>query len=159
MAKVNSRQKGARGERELAHFLTAHGYPARRGQQFSGSPDSPDVVCKSLSRFQIECKLVEALNIHKAIAQARGDCGPDQTPVVMHKKNHTEWLCTLPLEDFMEILWYHPDFKPEWEKETKKYEEKCPQCNSTDVKQKPKFDGYTEDIWQCNFCTTFWAVE
>lgn len=143
MAKrINSRQKGARGERELAHFLTAHGYPARRGQQFSGSPDSPDVVCKSLSRFQIECKLVEALNIHKAIAQARGDCGPDQTPVVMHKKNRTEWLVTMPLEDFMDILKDHPKFIPT---------PKCPQCGSLNVSI--TLSGV---FWSCFKCTSYW---
>jgi len=121
MANINSRQKGARGERELAKFLTAHGYPARRGQPFSGSPESPDVVCPILSKaFQIECKLVEKLNIRNAIEQARFDSGIGQTPVVMHKRNRTEWLVTMPLEDFMKLLNTHPDFPPQWEKESKK---------------------------------------
>ena len=46
--KINSRQKGARGERELAAVFTTAGFPARRGQQFSGSPDSPDIVVEGL---------------------------------------------------------------------------------------------------------------
>ena len=48
---MNQRQKGAAAEREVAKllngkWLTADGTPvtARRGQQFSGGPDSPDVV-------------------------------------------------------------------------------------------------------------------
>jgi len=157
MAKINSRQKGARGERELAKFLTAHGYPARRGQQFSGSPDSPDVVCKSLSKFQIECKLVEALNIHKVIAQARGDSLLHQIPVVMHKKNRTEWLVTMPLEDLLDILLHHPHFPPQWE-EVETEERKCPQCDSTNVTE-AKWEKSGVTGWMCRRCTSFWVPE
>lgn len=58
---MNSRAKGQRGERELADFITAAGFPARRGQQFAGGPDSPDVVCPGLP-FHIEAKRTERLN-------------------------------------------------------------------------------------------------
>lgn len=109
MAKINSRQKGARGERELAKVLTEYGYPARRGQQFNGL-EGDDVVCLPLDKFHIECKLVEALNIQKAIEQSKKDADISQYPVVMHKRNRTEWLCTLPLKDFLEILNTHPTF-------------------------------------------------
>ena len=34
---MNSRQKGARGERELANLLKEHGYNTRRGQQYCGA--------------------------------------------------------------------------------------------------------------------------
>ena len=36
---MNSREKGKRGERQWRDELRANGYDARRGQQFSGSPD------------------------------------------------------------------------------------------------------------------------
>ena len=39
-----SRDKGKAGERELASKLREYGYDARRGVQFHGGPDSPDVV-------------------------------------------------------------------------------------------------------------------
>jgi hypothetical protein len=39
---VDSKRKGKRGELEFAAVLRAEGFQARRGQQFSGSPDSPD---------------------------------------------------------------------------------------------------------------------
>lgn len=35
-AKINSRQKGARGERELARRFREQGYDCRRGQQYNG---------------------------------------------------------------------------------------------------------------------------
>jgi Holliday junction resolvase len=101
--KINSRQKGARGERELAKILREHGWEARRGQQFSGSPDSPDVV--STLPFQIECKRVESLNLYKALEQARGDAeGSGKPPIVCHKKNGKEWVAILDLKDFLTLV-------------------------------------------------------
>ena len=39
---MNSRRKGAVGEREIAKYLREHGFTeARRGQQFKGGADSP----------------------------------------------------------------------------------------------------------------------
>src|SRR5205823_13839879 len=88
---VNSRQKGKRGERQWRDELRANGYAARRGQQFSGSPDSPDVVCDSLPWIHFEVKAVERLNIRDAVDQAKRDCGIrsaecgiQKIPVVAH---------------------------------------------------------------------------
>ena len=72
---MNSREKGKRGERQWRDELRANGYGARRGQQFSGSADSPDVVCDALSWIHFEVKAVERLNIEEAMEQARRDCG------------------------------------------------------------------------------------
>lgn len=41
---MNSRSKGARGEREVAGILREYGYPCRRGQQYSGANGDADVV-------------------------------------------------------------------------------------------------------------------
>ena len=61
MGKINSRAKGARYERELARYLDENGFPARRGQQFAGGSDSPDVVCvihrKKNSESMFTCRL------------------------------------------------------------------------------------------------------
>lgn len=100
MAKINSRAKGAQGERELSKLLREYGISARRGAQFSGSPDSPDVVT-NLDNIHIEVKRVQALNIHNAMAQAERDAG-DKLPVVCHRKNNTDWLITINLRKFIE---------------------------------------------------------
>lgn len=97
---VNSRAKGARCEREWAKFLRDHGFNARRGQQFSGSPDSPDVV-SDLS-FHFEVKAVEHGNVHAWMQQAMLDCGTTP-PVVAHKKNRTGWLVTMRAEDWIQL--------------------------------------------------------
>lgn len=97
---MNSREKGKRGERELAKFLREHGYDSRRGQQYSGANGDADVV--GVPGIHIECKRVERLNIEDAMAQSIRDAG-DETPVVIHRKNRGEWLCTMRLEDWLRM--------------------------------------------------------
>ena len=99
---MNSRNKGARGERELAEKLRSRGYDARRGQQYSGANGDADVV--GLPGIHIECKRVEKLNISTAMQQSIRDARKYEVPVVMHRKNGEEWLCTIRLDDFIDIL-------------------------------------------------------
>lgn len=81
-----SRQKGKRGEREAAAELGAIlNVEARRGVQFQGGPDSPDVVLDGVP-VHVEAKRVEALNLYKAIEQARSDAG-SKIPIVWHRRN------------------------------------------------------------------------
>lgn len=98
---MNSRQKGAAGERELAKALCSHGFETRRGQQYCGSNGDADVV--GLPGVHIECKRVERLNLEDAMAQSRADARPGEIPVVMHRKNNCKWLVTLSLDDFMTL--------------------------------------------------------
>jgi Holliday junction resolvase len=100
---MNSRRKGARGERAWRDELREAGFHARRGQQFSGSPESPDVVCDDLWWIHFEVKAVERLNIEDAMDQARRDCGGSM-PVVAHKRRHRRWLVTLEAKDFFRFL-------------------------------------------------------
>ena len=99
---MRSRDKGKRGELELANRLKELGLTARRGQQFCGSNGDADVVCEELGSFHLEVKRVQALNIHDAISQAVRD-GKDKTPVVIHRKNGKPWLATLFLEDWIKL--------------------------------------------------------
>lgn len=95
---MNSRAKGAAGERELAAQLRWYGFEARRGQQYSGANGDADVV--GLPGIHIECKRVERLNISEAMAQSRRDAHGG-TPVVMHRKNGEGWLVTMGLDDWI----------------------------------------------------------
>lgn len=99
---VNSRAKGARAERELANKLKEYGYQAHRTQQFCGKAGDSDVECYELAHYHIECKMVQALNVDKAMDQATRDCG-DRTPVVIHRKNNRPWLVTIYLEDWLKL--------------------------------------------------------
>jgi hypothetical protein len=91
---MNSREKGKRGERQWRDELRANGYAARRGQQFSGSPDSPDVVCDGLPWAHFEVKLAERLDIYAAMDQARRDCG-GRAAFVAHRRNFWPWLVSM----------------------------------------------------------------
>ena len=102
--RINSRQKGAAGERELANVLKEYGIDARRGQQFSGGTDSPDVVVGGpLEGFHIECKRVESGNLYNWFEQAQRDAG-SKTPVVVHRKSNKPWMAILTLDDLIQIL-------------------------------------------------------
>jgi Holliday junction resolvase len=101
--RINSRAKGKAGELELAAFLRDRGLVARRGQQFKGGSDSPDVVCDDLAHMHIECKRVEAGNPYKWLAQARRDAA-GKLPVVAHRRSRHEWLAILSLNDLLELL-------------------------------------------------------
>ena len=98
---MNSRAKGAAGERELANELKKYGYETRRGQQFCGANGDADVV--GLPGIHIECKRVEKLNIDDAMKQSIRDAREGELPAVFHRKNRTEWKVTMRLEDWMKL--------------------------------------------------------
>lgn len=85
-----SRQKGKRGEREAAAELGALlGVTGRRGVQYQGSPDSPDIVLEG-ARIAVECKRVERLNLWAAVEQAREDAKPGHVPIVWHRPSRRD---------------------------------------------------------------------
>lgn len=95
-----SREKGKRGERELANALRNCGYAARRGQQYSGSETSADVV--GLPGIHIECKRVEQLHLYDALEQAARDTGESgDLPAVFHRRNGKPWVVAMKLEDWL----------------------------------------------------------
>ena len=98
---INSRQKGAKGEREIASKLREYGYDCRRGQQYSGINGDADVV--GLKGIHMEVKRVERLNLEDAMSQSIRDAKDGELPAVFHRKNHCEWLVTMRLEDWIEL--------------------------------------------------------
>lgn len=99
-----SRDKGARGERELARFLTEEGWPSERGIQRSGSPDSPDVKGVLSRAFHIECKRTESLSVFKALDQAKRDAGGLRIPVVYHRRNNCRWVVVIGEDDYLTLM-------------------------------------------------------
>lgn len=99
---MDSREKGKRGELELSHFLTAHGFDARRGQQYCGSNGDADVV--GVPGYHLEVKRVEKLNIEKAMQQSIDDARENEVPVVVHRKNRKPWLVTMRLEEWIGMI-------------------------------------------------------
>ena len=107
---INSKQKGARFERQLAAKFREYGYKdSRRTAQYCGNTgDAADIV--GLPHLHIEAKHVERLNIYDAMEQAKRDAAAGavtsdecKLPVVIHKKNNHETLVTMRFDDFMTI--------------------------------------------------------
>ncbi|MDA9858959.1 hypothetical protein N9D23_12635 [Rubripirellula sp.] len=97
-----SRNKGKRGEREAAREIArVLGISARRGQQYAGGSDSPDVVtgCDDL---HIEVKRTERLSLYKALDQSITDAG-ERLPLVLHRSNHRSWVVVLRLDDLTRL--------------------------------------------------------
>lgn len=100
---VNSKQKGARFERNLASILRTEGYDARRTAQYCGNTgDASDVV--GLPGIHIEAKHQERMHLYDWMAQAKRDAqGTGKLPAVIHKANNCEILVTMTLYDWMQI--------------------------------------------------------
>jgi len=102
---INSKQKGARFERTLAGKLREYGYDTRRTAQYCGNTgDASDVV--GLPGIHIEAKHQETMRLYEWISQAKRDAengGQGNLPAVFHKKNNTEILVTMTLEDWMNL--------------------------------------------------------
>lgn len=106
---INSRQKGARSEREFASMLRDEGWDTctMRGCQNAGRDAggtvAPDIICEDLSAFHFEVKNRQKGATREGYEQAARDAQPGQMPVYGFKKNNAEWLICLSFADFMRL--------------------------------------------------------
>jgi Holliday junction resolvase len=96
-----SREKGKRGEREVAQLLRDHGIPARRGVQYQGGPDSPDVT--GMDGYHIEVKRSARLSLYAALEQAMEERKDGDVPVVFHRANQRGWVVVMNAADFLAL--------------------------------------------------------
>ncbi len=102
MSGKTSQRKGRAGELEICRIFQAHGIDAQPGQAVSfGS--TPDVL--NIPGVHPEIKRVERLNVPEAMSQAIRDSEKfhDGTPVLFHRRNRQEWLCTMRLSDWLTL--------------------------------------------------------
>ena len=95
------REKGKRGERELAGILQDYGYNCRRGQQYCGASGDADVI--GLPNVHIEVKRVEDRRLRKALQQSARDARAGEIPVVMHRRNREPWRVSMYLQNFQKM--------------------------------------------------------
>lgn len=100
---TNGRRKGVAGELEWAEVLRAEGFEARRGQQYAGSADSPDVVTELDDGFHFEVKRTECLRLYDALEQAQRD-GGEKVCCVAHRRNRGDWMVIMSRADFFALL-------------------------------------------------------
>lgn len=101
---MNSRRKGANGEREFSKYCHGQGFPnVRRTVQYCGkSGEAADVV--GLPGIHAEVKRVERLNLYEAIEQAKRDSKESgRVPAVFHRKNNHEWVVIMTADDWFNL--------------------------------------------------------
>ena len=101
----NSRQKGKRGELEAANALNEK-LPlaqARRGQQYSGTETTADLVAPGLPNLYLEVKRRQSMNIHTVLDESEENCG-SLIPVVLHRKDNTDWVVSFRLDDLRDVV-------------------------------------------------------
>lgn len=101
---INSKQKGARGERMWRDVCRANGFDkVRRTVQYCGNTgDASD--CIGLPNIHQEVKFVENLNVRKAYEQAEHDAKKsEKLPIVAWKKSNQPWLVTMSADDWFKI--------------------------------------------------------
>lgn len=96
---INSKRKGASGEREFAKLCRENGYDCRRGQQYCGI-EGEDVV--GLPNIHIEVKRTEKLKLYDAMDQAIRD-SDNKLPIVAHRKNNCDWVVIMPVDAWFEM--------------------------------------------------------
>lgn len=101
-----SRDKGKRGEREVAKILQTAGFPARRTVQYNGrTGTAADVI--GVPGLHLEVKFAEQERIREWYRQAERDAHAspgEEMPVIVHRKSREPWLVTMSLEDFIKII-------------------------------------------------------
>lgn len=100
---MNSKRKGADGERDLAKFLQKHGQAeAKRGQQYCGLQGNADVI--GVAGIHIECKRAEQVRDEVFLKQAERDARQGEIPTVWYRRNHEDWKTLMRSEVFL-LIW------------------------------------------------------
>lgn len=89
----------------MLEILSGYGEAVRNDQTFTGGKGNPDIAFfDGLTRYHVECKRAERLNLHAAIKQAETDAEGAALPVVIHRRNREQWYITMRLKDYLERI-------------------------------------------------------
>lgn len=109
---INSKNKGRKGEQELARVLNELlGIQARRGQQYCGLEGNADVVLQrtvgddkvDIPGLHVECKRVECLSLYEALSQSKRDAQEGEIPVICHRRNNKPWVIIFELDQLKNV--------------------------------------------------------
>lgn len=125
--KINSREKGKRGERAWRDFLREHGcVKAYRSQQFSGTqgdddvtvPETPNIFHEVKIGNQVPQKIYDWMD--KAIHDSKA---VSKIPLVAMRRDYCNWVVMMDGNDYMNLLKDSGSIIVVF----------CPVCKSTDV--------------------------
>jgi len=98
------REKGKRGEREVANAFKDAGIAARRTapmQSQNGAPEADVEV--ALPDTHLEVKRQETIKIEAWCRQAEAEAPPGASAVVVWRRSDQPWRVTLTLADYIEL--------------------------------------------------------
>lgn len=99
-----SRDKGIRGELEVAQILRAYGWSDAERTSNGREQSARGDLANGPEGIHSEVKLQEKLNVPKAFDQVMRDAGPHDIPVLIHRPSRHVWMATLPLEELLPLL-------------------------------------------------------
>lgn len=112
-----SREKGKRGEREVASLFRDWGYDAHRTAQCRGNTGRAADI-DGTPGVHVEVKYQEHMRLYEWMQQAADDAnaaGDGSLPVVVHKQSHRPVLATMEFSAWMELYreWEAANFQQE----------------------------------------------
>jgi Holliday junction resolvase len=96
------RDKGSRGELEVAAIFRAAGFDCDRTPNSGGLRIVGDLYGEALP-FHVEVKRQEVARPWLWMAQASADAGTDATPLVAFRRNRSRWLALVDLEALVSL--------------------------------------------------------
>lgn len=96
------RDKGARGEREVATILRGHGLEVDRTPNSGGLHIAGDLT--GLAGYHLEVKRQETLRLPLWVRQAVEEAPEGAAPVVVYRQSGEPWRVVLELDTFAALL-------------------------------------------------------
>jgi len=96
------RDKGARGEREVAELFRAHGFDCDRVPNSGGLRLRGDLYGDL--PVHVEVKRQNTARPWLWLAQAEAEAPPDTVAVVAFRRDRSDWYAMLPLEELVRLL-------------------------------------------------------
>lgn len=98
----SEREKGARGEREVAAIFRAHGFDCERTPNSGGLRVKGDLAGNVPAH--VEVKRQETARPWAWFAQAQAEATPANMPIVAFRRNDSPWLAIVKLEDLIDLI-------------------------------------------------------
>lgn len=99
-----SREKGARGEREVAKILSESLSLDISRTPRSGAWEHAKGDLYGVPRFNVEVKLQERTRVDEWYKQSEGDAKEDEIPLLIYRRNREQWKVVMSLDNFVEIM-------------------------------------------------------
>jgi Holliday junction resolvase len=99
-----SRDKGKRGEREVADLFERAGVPARRTAALQADGQGGADVSLAIPGLHVEVKRAERIELPAWLAQAERDAPEGVEPVVIFRRSRDKWRAVVDAEWLARLL-------------------------------------------------------